>query len=115
VFLWVGSRIDRYRGAGGSIDLAALRQDGALLNALGWGTTSGVIAMAVVTIPALRAANLGLRLVWRPQHPAVKELIRLSGWTFGYVASNQVALFSSTKPWAQTRALIKLSIRSQTV
>jgi putative peptidoglycan lipid II flippase len=97
VFLWVGSRIDRYRGAGGSIDLAALRQDGALLNALGWGTTSGVIAMAVVTIPALRAANLGLRLVWRPQHPAVKELIRLSGWTFGYVASNQVALFFINK------------------
>jgi putative peptidoglycan lipid II flippase len=93
MFLWVGSRVGQYRGANGNIDLVALQRDGRIVGALGWGTTLGVLAMAIVTVPALRRANLGLRLVWRPKHPAVKELLRLSGWTFGYVAANQVALF----------------------
>ena len=28
---------------------------------------------------------------WEPRHPAVRKLARLSGWTVGYVAANQVA------------------------
>ena len=30
---------------------------------------------------------------WEPRHPAVRKLARLSGWTVGYVAANQVAFF----------------------
>jgi putative peptidoglycan lipid II flippase len=48
--------------------------------------------MAVVLIPAVRAAGVH----WRPQlqfrHPAVRRLVSLSGWTLGYVAANQVTI-----------------------
>jgi putative peptidoglycan lipid II flippase len=59
---------------------------------LGLGTTAGVVLQAGLMIPSLRRA--GLRLTWRPDfhHPAVRTILRLSGWTFGLVAANQVAL-----------------------
>jgi putative peptidoglycan lipid II flippase len=45
-------------------------------------------------VPALHRA--GVRLRFRPnwRHPAVRTVIKLSGWTFGYVAANQVALIA---------------------
>jgi putative peptidoglycan lipid II flippase len=48
--------------------------------------------MALALLPALRRA--GVRVRFRPKwrHPAVAQLVRLSGWTFGYVVANQVAL-----------------------
>ena len=59
---------------------------------LGLGATCGIAAMAVVLIPAVRAA--GVR--WRPslqfRHPAVRRLLALSGWTLGYVVANQVTV-----------------------
>jgi putative peptidoglycan lipid II flippase len=59
---------------------------------LGVGATAGIAAMAVVLIPAVRAAGVH----WRPQlqfrHPAVRRLVSLSGWTLGYVAANQVTI-----------------------
>jgi putative peptidoglycan lipid II flippase len=59
---------------------------------LGLGTTAGVVAQAALMVPSLRRA--GLRLTWKPDvhHEAVRTIIRLSGWTFGLVAANQVAL-----------------------
>lgn len=59
---------------------------------LGLGTTLGVVAQLVALLPSLRSA--GLRLQWRPRlrHPAVRTIIGLSGWTFGLVVANQVAL-----------------------
>jgi putative peptidoglycan lipid II flippase len=58
---------------------------------LGFGATAGVVAMAVVLLPALTGA--GIRLRWRLdwRHPAIKRLVRLSGWTAGYVIANQIA------------------------
>ncbi len=43
-------------------------------------------------VPSLRRA--GLSLTWRPDfhHEAVRTIMRLSGWTFGLVVANQVAL-----------------------
>ena len=43
-------------------------------------------------VPSLRRA--GLRLRWRPdfRREAVRTIVRLSGWTFGLVVANQVAL-----------------------
>ena len=60
---------------------------------LGLGTTAGIAAMAIVLIPAMKRA--GIRLRWLPdwRHPAVRRVARLSGWTVGYVAANQLALF----------------------
>lgn len=59
---------------------------------LGLGTTIGIATMALVTIPALRANGATVR--FRPDlgHPAVRDLVRVSGWTFGYVVANQVAI-----------------------
>ncbi len=59
---------------------------------LGLGTTAGVMAQAGFMIPSLRRA--GLRLRWRAdlRHEAVGTILRLSGWTFGLVVANQLAL-----------------------
>ncbi|MGD0320262.1 MAG: murein biosynthesis integral membrane protein MurJ [Acidimicrobiales bacterium] len=59
---------------------------------LGLGTTLGVVVQAGFMIPSLRRA--GLRLRWRPDfhHEAVRTILRLSGWTFGLVVANQLAL-----------------------
>ncbi|MGB3411482.1 MAG: murein biosynthesis integral membrane protein MurJ [Microthrixaceae bacterium] len=59
---------------------------------LGIGTTAGVAAMAVALLPAIRRADVHLRWDFRPRHPAVKAVMRLSGWTIGFAVANQVAL-----------------------
>lgn len=71
---------------------AALVADRGWLLLLGVGTTFGVVAQAVALVPSLRRAGLHLR--WHPQlrHEAVRTVVRLSGWTFGLVVANQVAL-----------------------
>ena len=43
--------------------------------------------------PPLRRAGIRLRPVFKLRHPAVRKVLRLSGWTAGYVAVNQVALW----------------------
>jgi len=67
--------------------------DPVLVLLLGLGTTAGVVAMTLVLIPSLRKSGAPLQWHWAPRHPAVRRLIRLSGWTVGYVAANQVAFF----------------------
>ena len=59
---------------------------------LGLGATLGIATMALVLIPALWRAGLRYRPRWDWRHPAVGRLVRLSGWTFGFVAANQLAL-----------------------
>ena len=43
--------------------------------------------------PRSRRAGARLHWVWEWRHPAVRQLARLSGWTVGYVATNQVAFW----------------------
>ena len=59
---------------------------------LGLGSTSGIIVMTAGMVIAL--SRSGVRLHWNLNftHPAVVNLLRLSGWAAGYVAANQVAL-----------------------
>lgn len=71
---------------------AMVDQPGALAF-LGLGTTAGVAALALAQLPSLRRADVHLRPVWNPGHPAVRTVLRLSGWTFGFVATSQVALW----------------------
>ena len=54
--------------------------------------TGGIMAMGLVLIPSLKRAGIHLR--YRPnfQHPAVRTMVKLSSWTFGYVVTNQIAL-----------------------
>jgi putative peptidoglycan lipid II flippase len=61
---------------------------------LGLGTTLGVLVQAVALVPALRGIGLGrLRWHWEPRHEAVRTVLRLGGWTFGFVVANQLALY----------------------
>lgn len=73
--------------------LTAVLDDPAALALLGLGTTAGVATQAAALWPALRRAGARLRPRWAPRHEAVRSVLRLSGWTFGYVAANQVALW----------------------
>lgn len=76
-----------------SLALAAVRHDTGALLLLGLGTTAGVAVQAVVQLVALRGAGIRLRPKWNLRHPAVTRVLRLSGWTFGFAAANQVALY----------------------
>lgn len=74
------------------VSLTGVRNDAGARLLLGLGTTAGVAALAVALLPALRGAGARLRPVWDPGHPTVRTIVRLSGWTFGFVAANQAAL-----------------------
>jgi putative peptidoglycan lipid II flippase len=75
------------------VTLHDVRNDTGLLLFLGLGTTLGVAVQAFALIPALRRAAPKLRWRWNPHHAVLRQVLRLSGWTFGYVISNQVAFW----------------------
>jgi putative peptidoglycan lipid II flippase len=77
----------------GPLTVRRVNDDPGLVLLLGLGTTAGVAAMALVLIPALRSARVHLRFLVSLRHAAVRTVVRLSGWTFGYVVANQVALW----------------------
>jgi putative peptidoglycan lipid II flippase len=77
----------------GPLTLEAVRHDPGTMLLLGLGTTAGIAAMALPLLPALRRAGIRLRPVFDFRHPAVRKVVRLSGWTAGYVAVNQIALW----------------------
>ena len=59
---------------------------------LGLGTTAGVVAMGIALLVPWMRSGARVRWLWAPRHPAVQRMLRLSGWTLGYVAANLVAL-----------------------
>lgn len=67
--------------------------DNGFLVYLGLGTTAGIAAMATVQLIAV--ARSGAKLRFRPSftHPSVRRLVRLSGWTAGYVVANQITVW----------------------
>lgn len=71
----------------------AVQSDHRLFLLLGLGTTAGVILQALALVPATMRCGLRLRPTWRPHDPAVREILSLSGWTFGFVVANQIANF----------------------
>jgi putative peptidoglycan lipid II flippase len=66
--------------------------DSTLVLLLGLGTTVGVVVMALAMVPSLVRLHVPLRFDPDWRHPAVRRVVRLSGWTIGYVVANQVAL-----------------------
>jgi putative peptidoglycan lipid II flippase len=77
--------------------------DPVLLGVLGLGTTAGVAVQALVVAAGLQRAGARLSWRWEPGHPAVRHVVRLSGWTFAMVAANQasafaVLMFADTQP-----------------
>lgn len=73
-------------------DVRHITNDTVMLTLLGAGTTAGIVAMALVLLPALRRARAHLHAIFEWRHPAVRKMLRLSGWTVGYVVTNQIAL-----------------------
>jgi putative peptidoglycan lipid II flippase len=63
-----------------------------LLVLLGIGTTAGIVAQTVVLIPAIRHARINLHWRFDLRSPSVRSVVRLSGWTFGYVLVNVVTV-----------------------
>jgi putative peptidoglycan lipid II flippase len=76
-----------------SLDLHDVRNDTGLLLFLGLGTTLGVAVQAFALVPALRRVAPRVRFRWNLHHPVLRQVLRLSGWTFGYVISNQVSFW----------------------
>jgi hypothetical protein len=88
VLIWFGL------WAGRHASLASVANHPGQLMLLGLGTSLGVVLQGVALIPSLRAANLrGLRWHWNLRDAALRTVIRLSGWTFGFVVANQIAVF----------------------
>ncbi len=75
------------------LSLSGVRGDTGALALLGVGTTAGVAAMAGAQLPSLWRAGVRLRPLWEPRHEAVRAVVRLSGWTFGFAVANQAALW----------------------
>lgn len=59
---------------------------------LGLGATIGIATMAFAVVPAALRAGLNFRPTWDWKHPAVKQLLVMSGWTVGFVVANQAAV-----------------------
>jgi putative peptidoglycan lipid II flippase len=64
---------------------------------LGLGTTLGIVLQTVAMIPSLR--RVGFR--WRPRfdfrRDETSEIMRMSGWMFGYVLTTQIAFLVTTR------------------
>jgi putative peptidoglycan lipid II flippase len=75
------------------ITVERVLNDTGLLLLIGLGTTAGIAAMALALWPALKRAGAHLRFLPSFRHAAVKTMLRLSGWTVGYVIANQIALW----------------------
>lgn len=81
------------RSVRGETALLDARGDTTLLVVLGLGATAGVAVMALAMVPSVLRSGVSLRFSPDWTHPAVRQMVRLSGWTLGYVAANQIALY----------------------
>jgi putative peptidoglycan lipid II flippase len=72
--------------------LVEVLTDARLRWTLGLGATIGIAIMALAVLPALRDAEVPLAFNFEYRHPAVRQLLKMSAWTFGYVVANQVAI-----------------------
>jgi putative peptidoglycan lipid II flippase len=84
------------RIADGSLSVHNVLDDEKLILLIGLGTTAGVVVMALALMPPLTRLHTHLRFLPRWRHPAVTTMLRLSGWTVGYVIANQLALLVVT-------------------
>jgi putative peptidoglycan lipid II flippase len=81
---------------GGQLTLDRVLHDKGLLVVLGLGTTAGIVAMSAALLPALRGTGIRFRPNFDWHHPAMRRMVRLSGWTLGYVAVNQLSFLVIT-------------------
>ena len=79
--------------AGDDLSIDAILADRTALLLLGIGTTAGIVALVVVLLPAMKAAHIRIRPNWDHRNPALRSVVKLSGWMVGYVVANQVSLW----------------------
>lgn len=82
--------------ASGRLTLDRVLHDRGLLMVLGLGTTAGIVAMSAALWPALRGTGIHFRFNFDWHHPALQRMLRLSGWTLGYVTINQLSFLVIT-------------------
>ena len=82
--------------ASGDLSVREVVDDPALIAFVGVGTTAGIVVMALALLPPLRASGVHLRFLPAFRHTAVRTMVRLSGWTVGYVVANQITLLVVT-------------------
>lgn len=80
-----------------TLTLNEASQNPAFLALLGLGTTAGIACSSLILVPAVLRSGLRLRFLPDWKHPALRQVLRLSGWTLGYVIANQAALFMITR------------------
>jgi putative peptidoglycan lipid II flippase len=73
-------------------NLTDVLNDHAFFWLLTMSSTGGVMAMGLILIPALRKADVPFRFRPNFSHPAVRTMVKLSSWTFGFVVTNQISL-----------------------
>lgn len=86
----LGSRVRADR----TLDAAA--RTNTIVYVLGGATTIGIVLMALFLLMAVKQAGIPMRLRFQRNHPAVRQLLRLSVWTVGYTVANQLSLFLVT-------------------
>ena len=79
--------------AGEDLSIDAILADRTAMLLLGIGTTAGIVALVVVLLPAMKAAHIRIRPNWDHRNPALRSVVRLSGWMVGYVVANQIWLW----------------------
>lgn len=73
--------------------ITAVRDNEGALLFLGLGTTLGYLVQLLAVVPSLKRAGVRLRPVWDPRNETVRLTLRLSAWTMGVVAANQVSFW----------------------
>ena len=76
----------------GTPQLEDVLQDHTFFLLLTLSATGGIVAMGLVLIPALKRAEIPFTFKANFTHPAVRTMVKLSSWTFGYVVTNQISL-----------------------
>jgi putative peptidoglycan lipid II flippase len=79
--------------AGNDLSIDAVLQDTTALYLLGIGTTAGIVALVVVLLPAMKMAHIRIRPNFDHRNPALRSVVKLSGWMVGYVVANQLSLW----------------------
>ncbi len=82
--------------ASGELTVHNVLDDSTLVVMMGLGTTAGIVVMALALLPPLHRSGVHLRFLPAFRHAAVRTMVRLSGWTVGYVIANQIALLVIT-------------------
>jgi putative peptidoglycan lipid II flippase len=57
------------------------------VHVLAIGTTLGIVIQSICLFPVLRRAGFSMRLRWDLRRYEIREIGRMAGWMFGYVAS----------------------------